>query len=217
MDRTSIPKGLSARQAGLIACHGCHLLSRKPRVNRGIVRCPRCGSRLHGRKPNSIARTWAFVLAAAICYIPANMLPMTYITNLGRVQADTILSGIAHFIETGSWPIALVILIASVVVPLLKLAILVFLLISVQRGSHWEPRERTRLYRLTEAVGRWSMVDIFAITILVALVQMGRVADIHVGPAAPFFCAVVIITMFAALAFDPRLIWDSLEHSPHEP
>jgi len=175
------------------------------------LRCPRCGTALHGRKPNSIARTWAYIIAAFICYIPANVLPITYISTMGHVQGDTIMSGVIYFLFTGTWPIALVIFVASVFVPLLKLIILIYLLISVQCRSTWRPRDRTRLYRITEAVGRWSMVDIFVITILVALVQMGNLADIHAGPAAPFFGAVVIITMLAALAFDPRLIWDSEE------
>lgn len=211
MDHTSIPTAISARQAGLIACHTCRLLCRKPPGRMGKAHCPRCGSSLHGRKPNSLSRTWACILAASICYIPANLLPITFISNLGQQQEDTILSGVVYFIQTGSWSIALIIFTASIVVPLVKLIVLTCLLITVQRRSTWQPKERTRLYRITEAVGRWSMVDIFAITILVALVQMGKIADIQVGPAAPFFCAVVIITMFAALAFDPRLIWDNLE------
>ena len=211
MDHASSANPLSARLSGLLACHTCHLLCRRPAAGSRGLRCPRCGTALHGRKPNSIARTWAYIIAAFICYIPANILPITYISTMGHVQGDTIMSGVIYFLFTGTWPIALVIFVASVFVPLLKLIILIYLLISVQCRSTWRPRDRTRLYRITEAVGRWSMVDIFVITILVALVQMGNLADIHAGPAAPFFGAVVIITMLAALAFDPRLIWDSEE------
>jgi paraquat-inducible protein A len=163
---------------------------------------------LHQRKPNSIARTWALVLAALIFYIPANVLPITMTTSMGKVQADTIMSGVIYFMKTGSWGIALVIFIASIFVPLLKLLILSYLLISVQRKSNWRPRDRTRLYRITEVIGRWSMLDIFVITILVALVKLGALAAIEAGPAAVFFAAVVVITIFAAMSFDPRLIWD---------
>ncbi len=150
-------------------------------------------------------------MAAFIFYIPANVLPITLTTSLGKTQSDTIMSGVIYFITTGSWPIALVIFIASIVVPLAKLLILTFLLISLQRKSQWRPHDRTRLYRITEAVGRWSMLDIYVITILVALVKLGALASIEAGPAAVFFAAMVVITIFAAMSFDPRLIWDSME------
>ena len=193
---------------GMVACHRCHLLCRQ---TSGPAECPRCGASLHSRKPNSIARAWALVLAAAVFYIPANVLPITHTTSLGMVQSDTIMSGVIYFIHSGSWPIALVIFIASVFVPLLKLLILSGLLISVQRRWQWRPVDRTRLYRLTEAIGRWSMLDIFVVTILVALVHLGALANIAAGPGALFFAAVVVVTMFAAEAFDPRLIWDGME------
>jgi paraquat-inducible protein A len=200
---------LTAREASLFSCHSCHLLSRAPSSgDTSEAICPRCGASLHQRKPNSIARTWALVLAALIFYIPANVLPITMTTSMGKVQADTIMSGVIYFMKTGSWGIALVIFIASIFVPLLKLLILSYLLISVQRKSNWRPRDRTRLYRITEVIGRWSMLDIFVITILVALVKLGALAAIEAGPAAIFFAAVVVITIFAAMSFDPRLIWD---------
>jgi paraquat-inducible protein A len=177
--------------------------------------CPRCGAALHPRKANSIARTWALILAALICYIPANVLPITYVTSLGNVQSDTIMSGVIYFIHSGNWPIALVIFVASIFVPLAKLFILTFLLISVQRKTTWRQKDRTRLYRITEAIGRWSMVDIYVVTILVALVKMGALATIDAGSGAVFFGAVVVITMFAAMSFDPRLIWD-IKEQPNE-
>ncbi len=204
----------TARNAGLISCHSCHLLCQSTRQPSQML-CPRCGTRLHDRKPNSIARTWALVLAAFIFYIPANVLPITTVISLGKAQSDTIMSGVIYFINTGMWPIALVIFLASIAVPLLKLLILIFLLISVQRKSRWRPQERTRLYRITEIIGRWSMVDIFVVTILVALVHLGGLATIHAGPGAIFFGAVVVITICAAISFDPRLIWDPEEVS-HE-
>jgi paraquat-inducible protein A len=200
----------TAQNQGLVSCHTCHLLCRSAGPD-AIMICPRCGSRLHQRKPNSIKRTWALVLAAFIFYIPANVLPITTVTSLGIAQSDTIMSGVLYFIKTGMWPIALVIFVASIFVPLIKLLILGFLLITVQRKSSWRQKDRTRLYRITEVVGRWSMVDIFVVTILVALVKLGALASIQAQAGAVFFCAVVIITLFAAMSFDPRLIWDTKE------
>jgi len=207
---TSQSTSLTARALGLVACHRCHLLCRQAA---GPAVCPRCAAPLHSRKPNSIARTWALVLAAAVFYIPANVLPVTKTTSLGVVQSDTIMSGVIYFMHSGSWPVALVIFVASIFVPILKLVILSFLLISVQRRWQWRPLDRTRLYRITEAIGRWSMLDVFVVTILVALVHLGALASIEAGPGALFFAAVVVITMFAAQAFDPRLIWDGVEIS----
>jgi paraquat-inducible protein A len=203
---------LTAQAASLVSCHSCHLLSRmrSDHQTRRLA-CPRCGAALHQRKINSIARTWALVMAAIICYIPANVLPITHVTSLGNVQSDTIMSGVIYFIHSGSWPIALVIFVASIFVPLAKLLILTFLLISVQRGSTWRQKDRTRMYRITETIGRWSMVDIYVVTILVALVKMGALATIDAGSGAVFFAAVVVITIFAAMGFDPRLIWDTKE------
>lgn len=199
---------VTARQKGLINCHNCHLLVE---VRRGHKPCPRCGAHLHMRKPNSLARTWALVCTAIILIVPANLLPMTITSALGVKQADTIMSGVIYFMQEGSWEIAAVIFIASIFVPIAKLIILIFLLFSVQFRSAWRPRDRTMLYRLTELVGRWSMVDIYVVTILVALVKLGAVASIEAGPAAVYFAGVVVVTMFAAESFDPRLIWDVLE------
>lgn len=205
---------LTAQKAGLISCHSCHLLCKKPKRS-AVMRCPRCGARLHPRKPDSIARTWALVLAALIFYIPANVLPITIVISMGKAQSDTIMSGVIYFIHSGMWPIALIIFIASVFVPLVKLMILAFLLISVQRKSGWRSKDRTKLYRIIEIIGRWSMLDIFVVTILVALVNLGALATIHAGPGALFFGAVVVTTILAAMSFDPRLIWDR-EETVHE-
>jgi paraquat-inducible protein A len=202
----------TTRNASQISCHSCHLLCRInfSKIGKSLV-CPRCGSTLHQRKPNSLKRTWALVLTAIVFYIPANLLPVTVVISFGKSQSDTIMSGVIYFIASGMWPIALIIFVASILVPMLKLIILTFLLITVQRKSAWRPKDRTRLYRLTEAVGRWSMVDIYVVTILVALVNLGNLATIQAGPGAGFFAAVVVITMFAAMSFDPRLIWDAKE------
>jgi len=192
-------------------CHDCHLLCQLPARGAHRAACPRCGAALHERKPQSLERTWAFLIAAVICYLPANLLPIMKITSLGRAQADTIISGVVFLLLHGMWPLALVVFTASVFVPLLKLTILVTLLISVHRGSRWRPVDRTRLYRITEAIGRWSMVDIFVVTILVALVHLGNLATVEAQTGAVFFGSVVVLTMLAAESFDPRLIWDRSE------
>lgn len=206
------PAARTAQSSSLLSCGICHLLMRKPPgAPDPAGKCPRCGAVLHPRKPNSIVRTWALVIAALIFYVPANVLPITKVTSLGATQSDTIMSGVIYFIHSGMWPIALVIFVASVFVPVLKLLILLFLVISVQRRSQWRPKDRTRLYRITEAIGRWSMTDIFVVTILVALVHLGALANIEAQAGAVFFAAVVVITMLAAMSFDPRLIWDVKE------
>ena len=202
----------SAIEHGMTGCHVCHQVVRVDDDHHRLhMSCPRCGETLHTRKPRSIYLTWALVCTAMVFYIPANLLPMTRTTGLGQLQEDTIMSGVIYFIQSGSWHIAMVIFVASVFVPLMKLALLIYLLISVQRGSSWRPKERTRMYRITELVGRWSMVDIYVVAILVVLVNFDFLADINAGPAAVYFAAVVIITMFAAKTFDSRLIWDSIE------
>lgn len=200
----------TAANSGFFNCHSCGLIvTRLPDWAR--VACPRCGAHLHLRKPNSILRTWSLVIAAFIFYIPANLLPVTITTYLGSTQTDTIISGVLFFMQTGSWGIALIIFVASIVVPIAKLIVLSGLLISVQRRSRWRPAERARLYRITEAVGRWSMLDVFVVTVLVALVRLGYVTTIEAGAGIVYFAAVVVLTMIAAMTFDPRLIWDALE------
>jgi len=197
-----------------------------PRIGAGLSgqvfgqhrrRCPRCGDILHRRKPRSIQRTWALVLAALAFYVPANLYPVMTVTSLGQTQSDTIFSGVVFLFQHGMLPLAVILFTASIFVPLLKLLILIFLLISVQLHSRWRPRDRTRLYRITEAIGRWSMVDVYVVTILVALVHLGNLASIQAEAGAVFFCAVVILTMFAAMAFDPRLIWDAAGENGQQP
>ena len=153
------------------------------------------------------------MVTAAILYIPANLLPVMTVIYFGRGEPDTILSGVKELIEAGMWPVALLVFFASITVPVLKLIGLTFLLITVQRRSTWRLRDRGLMYRIIEQVGRWSMVDIFMISILVALVNLGAIATIEPGVGAICFAAVVIITMFASMSFDPRLIWDAEESS----
>ena len=200
----------TAAGRGLIACHTCGLVSRVPTAP-ARLRCSRCGVALHARIPRSLSRTWAFLVAAVMLYLPANLVPIMHVTSLGQTRSDTILSGAEFLLSHGMWPLALIVFVASVLVPVAKIAILVYLLLSVQLHARSRPMDRLRLYRFTEFVGRWSMVDIFVVTVLVALVHLGRVAEIEAGPGAVFFAAVVVLTMLAAKTFDPRLIWDSVE------
>lgn len=195
-----------ARELGITGCVTCGLVVRLS--PRGENRCPRCHSHLHARKPNSIQTTWALLLTAALLYIPANVLPVMTVTYLGSGQPDTIISGVVHLFDSGMWPLGLIVFVASIVVPLLKLVTLAYLLVSLQRKPLKRRRRRTRLFRLTELVGRWSMVDVFVIALLTTLVQMGSIASVEPGLGASAFAAVVILTMFAAMSFDPRLIWE---------
>ncbi|MCG8428703.1 MAG: paraquat-inducible protein A [Chromatiales bacterium] len=193
----------SAAAQGLANCHTCGKLSASH-----LHHCPRCHSPLHLRIPHSLQYTWALLLTGALLYIPANILPVLQINQLGSSSSNTILGGVALLWEQGSYPVAIVIFIASVIIPLAKLFVLAWLCSSVQRHHQARPRERTRLYRLTELVGRWSMIDVFVVAILVALVQLGNLLAVQPGAAALAFGGVVIITMLAAMSFDPRLIWD---------
>jgi paraquat-inducible protein A len=203
--------GETAAERGLVGCHTCSLLVPESRFDEhGHGDCPRCGSRLHSRKPNSNMRTWALIFTAALLYIPANVYPVMTVIRFGRGDPNTILSGVVHLIEGGMWVLALIILFASVVVPVVKLIVLSYLLVSIRKGSAWRPRDRTFLFRVTEGVGAWSMVDIYVVAILVGLVNFGALSTIRPGIGATFFGAVVVVTMIAAHSFDPRLIWDNL-------
>ncbi len=202
---------ISSTEHALINCHHCDLLCAVSRQDN--TQCPRCNSRLYFRKPHSQSRSAALLLAAMIMFIPANVLPVMVITSLGKTEGDTIMSGVIHLAMYGDWPLAFILFVASICVPLLKLLILSMLLITVHIKSQWRPKERTRLYRLTEMIGQWSMVDIFVATLMAALIQIQGLMTIEVGAGAVAFGAVVVLTMLAAKAFDPRLIWDNKEKS----
>lgn len=201
---TAFPAETAAAH-GLACCHVCSKLAPK-----ALHRCPRCGARLHLRKPESLQRTAALVATAALLYIPANVLPIMTTETLGRAADNTILGGVVILIHHGDYPIAAVIFIASVLVPLSKLLALSWLCWSVARGHPTSHHERARLYRATELVGKWSMTDVFVVAILVALIHLTGLLVIRPGAAALAFGAVVVVTMLAAHAFDPRLIWDEL-------
>ncbi|MFM0671106.1 paraquat-inducible protein A [Paraburkholderia sediminicola] len=200
---------VTARHAGLVACHTCGLIQTAI-AHQPHQHCSRCNSLLHERRPDSVTRTLSLLVAAALIYVPANLLPIMRASSLGRAEDDTILGGVAYFWTSGDWPLAVVIFVASVLVPMLKLATLALLTLTARRGSDWQPHERARLYRIVERVGRWSMLDVFVVALTVALVHFGSFAFITAGPGALAFGAVVILTMLASHQFDPRLIWDNV-------
>lgn len=200
----------TAFAAELLSCHICSQLSRRPSAA-GRAYCPRCDARLHPRKPESLSATWALLVAAVIMYLPANLLPIMETSSFGVTQHDTIMSGVIFLWASGSWPLAVLVFFASVMVPLLKIMAMAFLLMSVHRRSVASLPQRARLYRVVEFVGRWSMLDIYVIVILVALVRFQGLAAVQAGPASTAFGAVVILSMLAAMSFDPRLMWDQLD------
>ena len=202
---------MRAIDAGILVCGECHELNRQEDQERAgqTQLCTRCGAHLHARKPDSLRRTWALLLTAMLMYIPANVLPIMTVYSLGKGQPDTIMSGVIELINYGMLPIAIVVFVASILVPTFKLVGIALLLFSVQRKQPLSARQRSLMYRFIEWIGRWSMLDIFVITILVALVKFGNLASIEAGFGAVAFCSVVVLTMLAAVAFDPRLIWDN--------
>lgn len=206
-----LPPGVvDADHAGLVACHCCGALA-----SAATRACPRCDSTLYRRRPGGAGRAWALLLAAAILYVPANIYPVMTVVSFGSRVSDTILSGVVHLAEADMWPLAVVVFFASILVPVLKMLGLAALLLAARRDQPWRPTQHARLYRLIEWVGRWSMVDIFVVALLAALVRMGNIATVEPGAGATAFGAVVVLTMLAALAFDPRTIWDA-EGQPDE-
>jgi paraquat-inducible protein A len=218
LGRQATWRAVARRQpTALIACHGCGQVVAPDAPGGGAHhRCPRCSAALHKRKPDSLNRTWALLLTAAILYIPANIYPVMTVVSLGKGHPDTILSGVATLIAIGMYPVAVLVFFASIVVPVMKLVCLVYLLLSVQRGWRSRLRDRSKLYRIVEGVGRWSMVDIFMIAILTALVDLGSIATIEPGIGVMCFAAVVVVTMAASMSFDPRLMWDTVDRCGDE-
>jgi paraquat-inducible protein A len=200
----------TAASIGKAVCQTCGLLG-SPATNRA---CRRCGTPLHLRKPHSIQRAWALLIAAYALYLPANLLPIMETRSVFGVQQDTIMSGVVYLWSSGSWVLALVVVVASIAVPLVKLLSLTALLIGVQHGSARHPHHSAKLYRLLELIGRWSMLDVYVVTILAALVQVESLASILPGPGVMAFAAVVVLSMLATMAFEPRLIWDAADTPP---
>ena len=193
----------TAVEHGLSSCQVCGKLA-----DLNLSNCPRCSSNLFIRKHNSIHKTLAYLLTACILYIPANLLPITTTTQFGNTMQSTIIGGVTYLWEESQYPVAIVIFFASVLIPVVKILALFWLCWSVNRKHTHRRKERTFVYRTTEFIGRWSMIDVFVVAILVALIQVGGILTIQPGIAALAFAGVVIITMFAAYSFDPRLIWD---------
>jgi paraquat-inducible protein A len=200
----------SAARLGLVACTACELVCR-PVSTADPGFCARCGERLSVRRPRSLQIAAALVIAAAICYVPANMLPVLTTTTLGSAEPDTIIGGVMLLYNSGSWPLALIVLVASVMIPLGKIVALAYLLIAVRRGAIHGGHEQARLYHVVEFIGRWSMLDVFVDAYTVALVQLQPMMSVAPGPGILFFAAVVVLTMLAAEYFDPRLIWDAAD------
>lgn len=196
---------VTAIECGLAMCDVCGQLQTAAEN----AKCSRCHAHLHSRKPKSIERAWALLVAALLLYVPANLLPIMETRSLFGVQRDTILSGVAFLWNSGSWALATIVFIASVAVPLLKLLSLGLLLLTVQFGFQIRPLQSARLYRLLELIGRWSMLDVYVVAVLVALVQAQSLATMAPGPGVLAFGAVVVLSMLATMAFDPRLIWDA--------
>ena len=196
----------TAASSGRAVCHVCHLLS-----DVELGHCPRCGSSLHLRNARSIHRAMALMITGSIALLIANILPIMYTDQFGRTVESTIIGGVIHLWELGSYPVAAVIFIASVMVPIGKIFALGYLCWTVSRGETRNMVQRTRIYQTTEFVGRWSMVDVFVVAIMVALIQLGSLFAFRPGLGAVAFGVAVILTMFAAEAFDSRLIWDQIE------
>ena len=201
---------MRAIDAGILICTECHELNRQD-PDTDEQTCTRCGALVHARRPNSLMRTWALLITAAILYIPANLLPIMTVNSLGQGAPSTIMSGVIELVQHGMFPIAAVVFIASILVPTFKLVGIALLLFSVQRHQPLSARQRIIMYRFIEFIGRWSMLDIFVIAILVAVVNFGRLASIEANLGAVAFASVVILTMLATVTYDPRLIWDNTE------
>jgi paraquat-inducible protein A len=201
---------VTGRSLGLLVCLACHATVHATQA--AHLRCPRCRARLHERKPHSLALTTALVIAAAVLYVPANVLPVMITREFFEDEPDTILSGVLVLLQSGSWPIAVLVFVASIVVPLLKILAMAVLLYSAWRPSPGRRQQRSRLFRMVEFIGRWSMLDVYAISLLATLVQVQSFASIIVGWGAWAFGAVVVLTLFAARTFDERLLWDTPQH-----
>jgi paraquat-inducible protein A len=203
-----------ASELDLCLCHSCGLACD---ITHDPHECERCGAPLHRRKTDSLTRTWAFLLASLIFYVPANLLPVMNTTMLGSGSESTIMGGVLEFWQHGAWDIALIIFIASIAVPGIKFVALTMLLVTVQRGSSWALKERSKLYRFVELIGYWSMLDVIVVALVAALVKFQALGDIEPRQGILFFGLVVVFTMLSAMSFDPRLIWDKQDKARNNP
>lgn len=209
-DKVSFNSGQTARQLGFVGCHFCGLV-----LNGAERRCVRCGHSVHSRRPHSLSSTIALLVAAAVMFLPANFFPIMQTTFLGSSESSTLVGGVLLLWSLGSYPVAMVIFLASVVIPIAKILSLSWLCWQYYYPTERETRQKIRLYRITELVGRWSMIDIFVVAVLTVLVQLGELVSISPGPAALPFAATVVFTMLAAMTFDPRLLWDKTANSSY--
>lgn len=200
---------MQAIEQGIIVCRCCHQIAS---IEKEGEECSRCHSRLHARYPDSIMRTWSLLITSCLLYIPANVLPIMTVNYLGVAMPSTIMEGVISFINIGDWFVGGVVFIASILVPSMKLLGLTILLIYVQRGHRFSPKVCSLMFHFIEWIGRWSMLDIFVIAVMVALVNFGNLSTIRADWGAIAFASVVILTMLAALSFDPRLIWDRVSN-----
>jgi paraquat-inducible protein A len=202
----------------LLSCRGCGFLTPAQTTGEevtGKLRCQRCGAPVHTRKPDSLSRSWSFLLGAMALYIPANVYPFMVLTSLAHSNAYTIFGGIIELAQSGLWPLAALVFFASFTIPLLKILSLAYMLITAQLRRKGHLNARTGAYRFIEFIGRWSMIDVFMVSILIALMRFGQVASVHAAIGSVCFGGVVVLTIFAVEAFDPRLMWDA-EHPLYE-
>lgn len=204
-----ISKFVSALEQGYLCCRSCHKVL--PQQKQQTAQCPRCKSKVYPRVPNSLAQSWALLISGFILYIPANVLPIMTLNKAGVLRTDTIMSGIINLVHIGMTPIAIIVFIASVLVPLLKMLALTLILMAVQFNWQRNAALNAKMYRMIEFVGRWSMLDIFVISILLGIVKFNKIASVDIEPAALLFAIVVLLTMLAAMRFDSRLIWDGID------
>ena len=197
-------------EAGLISCHDCgNLMDARLVSSKGYLACSRCNADVHFRKYQSIPATWALVITATILFAPANFLPIMRVEMFGSVEYSTIMDGIIYFFHSGEYGIGLIIFIASILVPLFKIVGMLTILLSIKfKWKRWL-RHKTKMFHFIEFVGRWSMLDIFVIASMSTFVEFGSFTATQAAPAASYFAAVVVCTMFAALTFDSRLLWDA--------
>lgn len=206
---------LATTRPSLLGCDCCGLVSAVPATQAGDARdtcaCPRCGHALHARKPDSLQRTWAYLIASVVAYVPANFLPMLSSSSGFQTGSHTLLGGIVELWQSDAWGLAIIVFIASIAVPLAKIGALALLAWSVRRAPRWRQLDRARLFRMIETVGHWSMLDVYVVVLLSAMVQFGSVASVRPEAGLLAFAAVVVLTMLAAQSFDSRLIWPDPE------
>jgi paraquat-inducible protein A len=205
----------TAKESGLALCPKCHKLNA---LNDGAdinarIQCIRCHGLFYSRKPHSLQYTLAWNIAALLAFIPANLYPIMILYSMGIGEPNTILSGIGEFVDHGLYPIAIIIFTASIIVPLLKIVGLFLLVYRVHTGVRLRPDKHSKFYHALEFLGPWSMLDVFVVALLVAVVELGFVTSVAAGPAINYFTLTVIFTMFAASSFDPRLLWDKKQGS----